>query len=98
MTKPKTVVLALGRLPDIFTEALGGFPNSGLARHGRGGSGRHLGLPRNRCRPHAGELIERFPPGLGLIENIAAGTDNIDLEAAAEIVWRSPIPWSPGRG
>jgi glyoxylate reductase len=29
------------------------------------------------------ELIERFPPGLGLIANIATGTDNIDLEAAA---------------
>lgn len=33
--------------------------------------------------PVPAELIERFPPGLGLIANIATGTDNIDLAAAS---------------
>jgi glyoxylate reductase len=33
--------------------------------------------------PVPAELIARFPPGLGLIANVATGTDNIDLEAAA---------------
>ena len=33
--------------------------------------------------PVPAELIQRFPEGLGLIANIATGTDNIDLDAAA---------------
>lgn len=33
--------------------------------------------------PVDGDLIRRFPPSLGLIANIATGTDNIDLQAAA---------------
>ncbi len=33
--------------------------------------------------PVPADLIDRFPPSLKLIANIAVGTDNIDLEAAA---------------
>lgn len=33
--------------------------------------------------PVTGEFIDSFPPGLGLIANIATGIDNIDLVAAA---------------
>jgi len=33
--------------------------------------------------PVPAELIKRFPASLGLVANIATGTDNIDLEAAA---------------
>ncbi len=34
--------------------------------------------------PVPADLIQRFPPELGLIANIATGTDNIDLKAAAQ--------------
>jgi glyoxylate reductase len=86
MDDQKPVILLSRHLPDMFTAALrqiaevrvaGREPDDAALE----GATVYLAtgvdpVPRN--------LIERFPPGLGLIANIATGTDNIDLEAATE--------------
>jgi glyoxylate reductase len=86
MTEKTPVILLSRTLPEMFTAALG-----------RVGEVRVVGDCSDASQLEGGtiylaagvdpvpaEVIGRLPPGLGLIANIATGTDNIDLAAAAE--------------
>jgi len=82
----KAAVIVLARqLPEIFTGALAQLGELRVAGTGHDDSvfdGASVYLATG-VDPVPAALMERFPPGLGLIANIATGTDNIDLEAAA---------------
>ncbi len=85
MTDRKPVILMSRQLPDMFTSALEQIAEvrvAGLASDDSVFEGARVYLATG-VDPVPRELIERFPPGLGLIANIATGTDNIDLETAA---------------
>lgn len=79
------VIVTSRQLPPMFTEAL-----SQLAEVRPGGPGADADLLAGADVYLAvgvdavpAELINRFPDSLGLIANIATGTDNIDLAAAS---------------
>ena len=85
MVEEKPVILMSRQLPALFTSALeqvgevrvaSGVPSDEQLQ----GATIYLAAGVD---PVSRELIQRFPPGLGLIANIATGTDNIDLDAAA---------------
>lgn len=85
MSGDKPVILLSRQLPQMFTAALGEFAEIRIAGQEPAdavleGAAVYLAAGVD---PVPAELIARFPPGLGLIANIATGTDNIDLEAAA---------------
>lgn len=85
MTDKKPVILLSRQLPEMFTSALGQIAEvrvAGPMPDDATLEGASVYLATG-VDPVPRELIERFPPGLGLIANIATGTDNIDLEAAA---------------
>lgn len=86
MTDKKPVILLSRQLPDTFTSALGQIAEIRVAAETPDDTlfeGVAVYLATG-VDPVPRDLIERFPPSLGLIANIATGTDNIDLEAAAE--------------
>ena len=84
MTDRKPVIVMSRQLPDMFTAALGQIAEVRVAGETPDDSvfeGARVYLATG-IAPVPRELIVRFPRGLGLIANIATGTDNIDLEAA----------------
>lgn len=85
MMQGKAIIVLARQLPEMFTAALaqlgevrvaGENPDDGVFE----GASVYLATGVD---PVPAELIARFPSGLGLVANIATGTDNIDLEAAA---------------
>ncbi len=85
MSQTKPVIVLSRELPDMFTSALGQVGEVRVA-----GENPDDAVFRDASvylaagvDPVPRALIERFPADLGLIANIATGTDNIDLEAAA---------------
>lgn len=81
----KPVIVLSRQLPEMFTAALaqlgevrvaGTEPDDALFD----GASVYLATGVD---PVTAELIARFPPGMGRIANVATGTDNIDLQAAA---------------
>jgi glyoxylate reductase len=85
MAQEKPVILLSRQLPEMFTAALGQVgevrvsteqPDDALLE----GATVYLATGVDSV---PADLIQRFPPELGLIANIATGIDNIDLEAAA---------------
>jgi glyoxylate reductase len=85
MAQVNPVILLSRQLPEMFTAALsqigevrvaGAQPEDALLE------GARVYLAAG-VDPVPADLIQRFPPGLELIANIATGTDNIDLEAAS---------------
>lgn len=85
MAQENTVILLSRQLPEMFTAALGQLgevrimaeqPDEALL------AGVTVYLAAG-IDPVPASLIQRFPSELGLIANIATGTDNIDLQAAA---------------
>ena len=81
----KPVILLARALPELFTSALEQVGEVRVAVNDSDASaleGASVYLATG-IDPVPAQLIERFPAGLGLIANIATGTDNIDLEAAA---------------
>jgi glyoxylate reductase len=85
MEEKKAVIVLSRQLPEMFTTALGQLgevrvagesPDDGVF------AGARVYLATG-VDPVPAELIARFPASLGLIANIATGTDNIDLQAAA---------------
>lgn len=84
--REKPVIVLSRPLPDMFISALqqladvrvaGETPDPALFD----GASVYL---TTAVDPVPREMIERLPPGLGLIANIGTGTDNIHLQAAAE--------------
>jgi glyoxylate reductase len=81
----KPVIVLSRELPEMFTQALASLADIRVHRSNR----RDDVFEDATVYLAAGidtvpaEMIERFPPGLGLIANIATGTDNIDIETAA---------------
>lgn len=86
MNSPERPVVVLSReLPPLFTDAVSRLAEvrvAGPSPEGGVFDGAAVYLAAG-VDPVPADLIERFPPGLGLIANIATGTDNIDLAAAA---------------
>lgn len=86
MSHPETTVIVLARqLPEMFTgalEQLGEVRVAGPEADASIYTGAAVFLATG-IDPVPADLINRFPPQLRLIANIATGTDNIDLEAAA---------------
>ena len=81
----KPVIVLSRQLPEMFTAALaqlGEVRVAGTETDDKLFDGASVYLATG-IDPVPAELIARFPPGLGLIANVATGTDNIDLEAAA---------------
>lgn len=85
MDKKQPAIVLARALPEMFTAALeqvgevrvaGKHPDDTVFE----GASVYLATGID---PVPAELIQRFPEGLGLIANIATGTDNIDLDAAA---------------
>jgi glyoxylate reductase len=85
MAQVNPVILLSRQLPEMFTAALdqigevrvaGEQPDDVLLE----GATVYLAVGVD---PVSADLIQRFPPELGLIANIATGTDNIDLGAAS---------------
>ncbi|KAA1193102.1 D-glycerate dehydrogenase [Pseudohalioglobus sediminis] len=80
MPQSRPVIVLSRPLPDMFTAAL---EQLGEVRVGPADlAGARIYLAAGVDSVPA-ELIERFPPELGLIANIATGIDNIDLPAAS---------------
>lgn len=85
MAQESPVILLSRQLPEMFTAALGQVGEVRVA----GAQPEDALLEEATVYLAAGvdpvpaSLIQRFPPGLGLIANIATGTDNIDLAAAS---------------
>jgi glyoxylate reductase len=85
MSGTRPVILLSRPLPQVFTAALGELADIRVAGRNPEDSvleGARVYLAAG-VDPVPAELIGRFGPDLGLIANIATGTDNIDLEAAA---------------
>ena len=81
----KAVIVLSRELPEMFTQALARLADVRVYRKESGEDvfeSATVYLAAGIDTVPAG-MIESFPPGLGLIANIATGTDNIDLEAAA---------------
>jgi glyoxylate reductase len=81
----RPVIVICKQLPELFTAALSEVAELRVAGQNPDDAvfdGASI-LLATGIDPVPAELIERFPPGLGLIANIATGTDNIDLDAAA---------------
>jgi len=86
MTDKRPVIVLSRPLPEMFTSALGQIAEVRVAGPTPDDTvldGASVYLATG-VDPVPRELIERFPPTLGLIANIATGTDNIDLVAADE--------------
>lgn len=86
MAQEKPVILLSRQLPEMFTNALGQVGEVRIAGENPDETvleGATIYLAAG-VDPVPAELIQRFPLGLGLIANIATGTDNIDLKAAAK--------------
>lgn len=86
MTANKPVIVLSRQLPPMFTEALESF-----AEVRSGGTDSSADILEGASiylaagvDPVPADLIRRFPDSLGLIANIATGTDNIDLAAATD--------------
>ena len=85
MEQAKPVIVLSRPLPDMFTAALaqvGDVRIAGANPDAAVFAGARVYLAAG-VDPVPAELIARFPAGLGLVANIATGTDNIDLQAAA---------------
>lgn len=85
MTQPRPAILLSRQLPEAFTAALSALGELRIAGSNPddavlAGAAVYLAAGVD---PVPAKLIERFGPKLGLIANIAAGTDNIDVRAAA---------------
>jgi len=81
----KPVIVLSRQLPEMFTAALaqlGEVRVAGTETDDKLFDGASVYLATG-IDPVPAELIARFGPGLGLIANVATGTDNIDLKAAA---------------
>lgn len=84
-TKQQAVIVLARQLPEMFTGALSQHAEVRFGGADPGDdvlAGATVYLATG-IDPVPAALIERFPAQLGLIANIATGTDNIDLEAAA---------------
>ncbi|RLQ22271.1 D-glycerate dehydrogenase [Seongchinamella sediminis] len=84
MSTGKPIIVLSRELPPMFTEALAGFAEVRVggtdpAAEVLEGAAVYLATGVD---PVPEQLIQRFPDSLGLIANIATGTDNIDLAAA----------------
>ena len=85
MTEPKPVILLSRQLPETLCAALGQLGELRVAGSNPddallAGAAVYLAAGVD---PVPAQLIDRFGPELGLIANIATGTDNIDARAAA---------------
>lgn len=85
MSTDKPVIVMSRQLPPLFTEALESFAEvrtggTDPATDTLEGAAVYLATGVD---PVPAQLIQRFPASLGLIANIATGTDNIDLTAAS---------------
>lgn len=86
MAQENPVILLSRQLPEMFISALGQIGEVRIAGEHPDETlmeGATIYLAAG-VDPVPAELIQRFPPELGLIANIATGTDNIDLKAAAQ--------------
>lgn len=82
----KPLILLSRELPPLFTDALRSFAELRVLSAASDNSaleGASVFLAAGIDAVPAA-LIQRFPPSLGLIANIATGTDNIDLKAATQ--------------
>ncbi len=80
----KPIIVLSRQLPDAFVAALESFASLRVIDDQAPGAvleGASVYLAAG-VDPVPSSLIEQMPPGLGLIANIATGTDNIDLAAA----------------
>jgi len=85
MTQNRPVIILARDLPDMFTAALGQIAEVRVAQDGFDEqlfTGASIYLATG-IDPVPADLIKQFPDSVGLIANIATGTDNIDLDAAA---------------
>ena len=84
MNESRPIIVLSRQLPPLFTQALQGFAEVRVGGTDAGADildGASVYLAAGVDAVPA-ELIGRFPGTLGLIANIATGTDNIDLAAA----------------
>jgi glyoxylate reductase len=85
MEQSKPVIVLSRQLPEMFTAALAQIGEVRVAGENPDAAvfaGARVYLATG-VDPVPAELIARFPASLGLVANIATGTDNIDLNAAA---------------